>query len=313
MSANSYPLIIIGGGISAHTAALYTARDGIKTLVLTGLEPDQLSMTTLVENFPGFPDGIMGPDLIINAKTQAQKFGAEYRSEKVEKFNVKPNGELEVTTDRETYLGQSVIISTGASASWLGIKGEKEHIGRGVSACATCDAAFFRDKNVVVVGGGDTAMEESLVLTRFAKHVTIIHRRDSFKASKIMQDRVFAKPDQISIIWNTEVIEVLGDEKFVNGLKIKNNQTGQESEFHCDGIFVAIGHRTNVEIFKGIIVLDERGYIATDKQGQTNIKGVFAAGDVQDPYFKQAITAAGSGCAAALGAEKYLEDLKEKS
>ncbi|NUM25777.1 MAG: thioredoxin-disulfide reductase [Candidatus Buchananbacteria bacterium] len=307
-----YQLIVIGGGISAHTAALYTARDGIKTLVLTGLEPDQLSMTTLVENFPGFPDGIMGPDLISNAKKQAEKFGAEYKSEKVQKL-VPDQGEFEVVTDRGTYRGKTVIISTGASANWLGVKGEKEYIGRGVSACATCDAAFFRDKNVVVVGGGDTAMEESLVLTRFAKHVTIIHRRDSFKASKIMQDRVFAKSDQIAIVWNTEVVEVVGDGKFITGLVIKNNQTGNVSEIKTDGVFVAIGHKTNVEVFKDIITLDERGYIATDKLGQTNIPGVFAAGDVQDPHFKQAITAAGSGCAAALSVERYLEDLKEKT
>ena len=306
MSQKSFSLIVVGGGISAHTAALYSARAGIKTLVLTGIEPDQLSITTLVENFPGFPDGIMGPDLIVNAKKQAAKFGAEYRAERVDKFEPKGK-EFLITTAENSYTAQAVIISTGASATWLNVPGEKELVGRGVSACATCDGAFFRDKNIVVVGGGDSAMEESLYLSKFARHITIIHRRDNFRASKIMADRVLAKTDQIDVMWNTEVTEVLSGGQFITGVKIKNNQTGEAKEFPCEGLFVAIGHKTNIDVFKDLIKVDERGYIITDKLGQTNLPGVFAAGDVQDPYFKQAITAAGSGCAAALSVEKYLE------
>ena len=301
-------VIIIGGGIAAHTAALYLARANIKPLVISGPELDQLSLTTLVENYPGFPEGVMGPKLIQDCKEQAKKFGAVYEEGLVDSFK-KGKGCFELGVGKKKYKAKSVIISTGALARRLEIPGEDNFFGRGVSTCAVCDAALYGGKEAVVVGGGDTAMEESLALSKFAKKVTIIHRRDEFRASKIMQHKVFAKKDQIKVVWNSVVEEVLGDGKFVTGVKIKNLKTNKISEIKANGMFLAIGHIPNTKFLKGKVELDEQGYIVTDKFSRTNVKGVYAAGDCQDPVFKQAVTSAGTGCMAALESEKYVENL----
>ncbi len=306
-----YDVVIIGGGIAANTAALYTARASMKPLVISGPDLDQLSLTTTVENFPGFPDGILGPDLIRNSKKQAKKFGALYVDGLVDSFNLKKKL-FEVGVKGKKYFARTVIISTGASARKMGIPGEDKYFGKGVSTCAICDAALYRDKIVTVVGGGDSAMEESLALYKFAKKVIIIHRRDAFKASKIMQDRVLKLKDKISVLWDSEVTEVLGDGKFVTGVKVKNLKTNKTTEVKCDGMFLAIGHTPNTKIFEGKITLDEHGYVITDKRSRTNVAGVYAAGDVQDPIFKQAVTSAGTGCQAAIEAERYIENLKAK-
>ena len=308
-SEKVHDVIIIGGGIAAHTAALYTARASMQPLVLSGKEPDQLSTTTLVENFPGFPNGIMGPELISNCRKQAEKFGAEYVEEKADSFEVKKD-RFVVGANGRKYPSRTVIMSTGASAKSLGIPGEKEYWGRGVSTCAVCDAALYRNRDVVVIGGGDSAMEESLALYKFAKKIYIVHRRDAFKASKIMQDRVLKLKDKIQIVWNSAATEVLGDSKFVTGVKIQDVNTNKVSQLKCDGFFLAIGHTPNTQVFAGKIALDKQGYIVTDKNSRTNVPGVFAAGDVQDPRFKQAATSAGTGCQAALEAEKFVENLK---
>ena len=306
---NLSEVIIIGGGIAAHTAALYTARAELKPIVLSAVAPDQLSLTTLVENFPGFPEGVLGPELVANAKKQAEKFGANYVSAEATAFEIKKDF-FEITAGGETYQGLCVVIATGASARRLNIAGEDKYFGRGVSTCATCDAAFYRDREAVVVGGGDSAMEEALALYKFAKKVTIIHRRNEFKASKIMRDRVLSLKDKIEIIWGAEVTEVLGDGKLVTGLKLKNLKTEEASEIKTNGLFLAIGHVPNTKIFAGKIELDDLGYITTDKKAKTNVPGVFAGGDVADHYFRQAITSAGSGCQAAMEAERYIEKLK---
>lgn len=302
-------VIIIGGGISAHTTALYTARASMNPLVICGKDPDQLSLTTLVENFPGFPEGIMGPELISNCRKQAEKFGAVYVEEKATSFEVK-KGYFEVVAGGKTYKTRTVVISTGASARTLGIPGESKYFGRGVSTCAVCDAALYRNKTVVVVGGGDSAMEEALALYKFAKKIYIVHRRGEFRASKIMQDRVLKAKDKIQVLWNSGVTEVLGDGKFVTGVKIQDVITKKFFEVKCDGMFLAIGHDPNTQLFAGKVALDEQGYIVTDKNSRTNVPGVYAAGDVQDPRFKQAVTSAGTGCQAALEAEKFVENLK---
>ncbi len=301
-------VIIIGGGISAHSAALYTARASLKPLVISGSGLDQLSLTTVVENYPGFPEGIMGPDLIQNCKKQAQKFGAEYLEEDVASFK-RISGGFEIGVGKKAFKARTVIISTGASARRLGIPGEDKYFGRGVSTCAVCDAAIYHDKVAVVVGGGDSAMEETLALYKFAKKVYLVHRRDAFKASKIMQDRVMKLKDKVEIILNTEVTEVKGN-KFVESVKTKDVQTGKVGEITCDGMFLAIGHIPTTALFKDVVKLDEQGYIITDKLGKTNVEGIYAAGDVQDHVFKQAVTSAGTGCMAALNAEKYIEHLK---
>lgn len=301
-------VIIIGGGISAHTAAIYTARASLKPLVLSGETPDQLSLTTLVENFPGFPDGIMGPDLIANSKAQAQKFGAEYKSTRVVSVKKIKDGFEVKTSDDETFRGRTLIISTGASARTTGIPGEKQFFGRGVSTCAVCDAALYRNKDAVVIGGGDSAMEESMALYKFAKKVTIIHRRGEFKASQIMQDRVLGLKDKISVMWNTAPVEVQG-EKFVKGLKVQNIETKKETVIPTDGVFLAIGHIPNTDFVKGLIDLTPEGFVKS--QGvKTSVPGIYAAGDVMDPRYKQAITSAGTGCQAALEVEWYLEKLQ---
>lgn len=300
-----YDVVIIGSGPAGLTAAIYTTRANLKTLVIAGSKwGGQLMLTTLVENYPGFPDGIQGPDLMMAMRKQAERHNAEivdadFASGDFVKspFNILAGG--------KTYQAKSVIISTGADNKWLEVKGEKEKIGRGVSSCAPCDAPFFKDKNVIVAGGGDSAMEEALVLTKFAKSITMVHRREEFRASKIMQDRARANP-KIKFILNAEIVEVLGKDK-VEGVKLKNNKTNEISETAIDGIFVAIGHLPNTGVFKGI-ELDEHGFIVVHNHTQTNIEGVFVAGDVHDAHYKQAVTAAGFGCMAALEIEKWLSN-----
>lgn len=302
-------IIIVGGGIAAHTAALYTARANLKPLVISAPEPDQLSLTSVVENFPGFPNGIMGAELIRNSKEQAKRFGAEYAEGFVDSFN-KAGKIYEIGVGKNKYYSRAVIISTGASVRWLGVNGEDKYKGKGVSTCAVCDAALYRNKEVVVIGGGDAAMEETLALYKFAKKITIIHRRDKFKASKIMQERVLRLKDKVNVSWNSSVEEILGDGRFVTGVKIKNVKTNEVKEVKCDGVFLAIGHTPNVKAFQKLVKLDKLDYIKTDERCRTNLPGVFAAGDVQDPIYRQAVTSAGSGCIAAIEAERYVEDLK---
>ena len=299
-----YDVIIIGSGPAGLTAAIYTTRASLKTLVIAGSKwGGQLMLTTLVENYPGFTEGVQGPDLMLNMRKQAEKFGAEFIDEDFVSgdFSKRP---FKITASDKTFEGKSVIIATGADTKWLGVPGEKEKIGKGVSSCAPCDAPFFKNKNVIVVGGGDSAMEEALVLTKFAQSVTLIHRKDTFRASEIMQQRVKKNP-KIKIIYNSEVVEVLG-ETVVSGVKIKNNQTSDVSQMPIDGIFVAIGHMPNTGKFKEID-LDENGFIKVQDHFLTNKEGIFVAGDVHDSHYKQAITAAGYGCSAALEAEKWLE------
>lgn len=300
-----YDVIIIGSGPAGLTAAVYTTRANLKTLIIAGSKwGGQLQLTTLVENFPGFPQGIQGPDLMTAMRKQAEKFGAEIADQDFIKayFSQKP---FRVSTAEKTYEGKSVIIATGADTKWLGIPGEKEKIGRGISSCAPCDAFFFKEKNVIVVGGGDSAMEEALILTKFAKEVTVIHRRDSFRASEIMLKRANENP-KIKFIMDTQITEILGENK-VERVKIMNTKTKKVSEMPIDGIFVAIGHIPNSKAFKGIET-DGQGYIKVYNHTKTNIEGVFVAGDVHDSNYRQAVTAAGFGCMAALEAERWLRD-----
>lgn len=293
--------------MGALTAALYTARASLKPLVVSGKGLDQLSLTSEVENYPGFANGIMGPELVKNAKEQAKRFGAEFVGEDV--IGIKSaKGGFEVSTLKNNFLGRTIIIATGASARKLGIPGEEKFFGKGVSTCAVCDAALFKDKATVVVGGGDSAMEESLALSKFAKNVTIVHRKNEFRASTIMQDRVLQLKDKISVIWDTEVIEVFGD-RFVKGVRIRNLKKGSVSELSADGMFLAIGHIPNTLFLKGFIDLDDAGYIKVAGV-KTSVDGVFAAGDVMDPRYRQAVTSAGTGCMAALEAEWWVERMK---
>ncbi|MFP3278775.1 MAG: thioredoxin-disulfide reductase [Candidatus Micrarchaeota archaeon] len=301
-------LIIIGSGPAGLSAAIYAGRDNIKTLVITGTTAGgQLLLTTTVENFPGFPDGVEGAELIDLMRKQAEKFGARFVDGDVTKvdFSSRP---FKVWVGSEEYEANSIIIATGASAKWLGLESEKKFIGRGVSSCATCDGAFFKGKNVIVVGGGDTALEDALFLTRFANSVTVVHRRDQLRASKIMQERAFSNP-KIKFIWNTVVEEIKGDAK-VNGVKLRNVVTNEVTEMPIDGVFIAIGNQPNTKPFEGQIQLDERGYIVTHDVVFTNVEGVFAAGDVADPFYQQAITAAGTGVMAALRVREYLNKIK---
>lgn len=265
-------------------------------------------LTTRVDNFPGFPDGINGPDLIANMRKQAERFGASILDKSVTNVDFTKTP-FEIFVGQEKYLAKAVVVATGAQTTWLGVPGEKELIGRGISTCAPCDAPFFKNKIVAVVGGGDTAMEEALILTKYASAVTIIHRRDEFRASAAMQEKVKADP-KIKILWNTEVVRVKGESK-LEAIIIKNNKTNEESEMPLDGLFVAIGHKPESEIFKGVVEMDERGFIKILEGLKTNVPGVFVAGDVYDYRYKQAITAAGFGCMAAMDALKFLEEVKD--
>ncbi len=301
-------LAIIGSGPAGYTAGIYAGRANLKPVLFEGLESGgQLMLTTDVENYPGFDEGIMGPEMMQVFKKQAERFGTKILTETVDKIEKIEKG-FKLTTSKETYEFKSVIISSGASANWLGVKGEKELQGYGVSACATCDGFFFKDKNVIVVGGGDSAMEESLFLTKFAKKVTVVHRRDEFRASKIMQERVL-NHEQIEVAWNKEVIEIKGD-KQVSSVILKDSNSKEEEEKEIDGVFIAIGHTPNVEFLNGFVELDEKGYIKTGftSSTSTSMSGVFASGDVADSIYRQAVTAAGTGCQAAIDAERWLEN-----
>jgi thioredoxin reductase (NADPH) len=305
-------VIIIGSGPAGYTAALYAGRADLKPLLFAGWQPGgQLMITTDVENYPGFPEGVMGPEMMEKFKEQAVRFGTDVREENVTKvdFSQTPH---RVWVGETEYQANAVIISTGASAKWLGIPGEVEFGGYGVSACATCDGFFFRGKNVMVVGGGDTAMEEANYLTRHAEKVILVHRREEFRASKIMQDRVLKNP-KVEILYNSALTEMYGDEKprKLRGVKVQNTQTGEIADHPIDGVFVASGHKPNSDLFKGMLDMDDTGYLlpvlGTSK---TKIPGVFVAGDVADSVYRQAVTAAGSGCMAAIDAERYLESLE---
>ena len=304
-----HKVIIIGSGPAGLTAAIYAARANLKPLVFEGVQPGgQLTITTDVENYPGFPEGILGPELMDKFRKQAQEFGAETLFENVDKvdFNSKP---FKLHVGEKEYEAESVIISTGASAKLLGLESESKLMGFGVSACATCDGFFFKEKDILVVGGGDSAMEEATYLTKFASSVTIVHRRDEFRASKIMQDRALNNP-KISVMWNSEIVEMYGDpkDKGLESVDIRNLQSGEVVRHNTDGVFMAIGHKPNSDIFKDQLSLNESGYITTEADSTvTSVKGVFAAGDIQDFTYKQAITAAGSGCMDAIEAERFLE------
>ena len=302
-------VIVIGSGPAGLTAALYAARANLRPLVVEGLDAGgQLMLTTDVENFPGFPSGIMGPDLMSAMRSQAERFGAEFRRGNVTAVDLGAPP-FKVTSDDGTIETRTIIVSTGASAKLLGLPSERALMGHGVSTCATCDGFFFRNRPIAVVGGGDSALEEAIFLTRFASEVTIIHRRDSFRASKIMQDKARANP-KITIAWNTEVVDVRDPSAgSLSSLRLRNNQTGAERDLTVDGLFVAIGHTPNTALFKGQLDMDETGYLVTRDGAKTNVPGVFACGDVQDHVYRQAITAAGSGCMAAIDAERYLEHL----
>jgi thioredoxin reductase (NADPH) len=301
-------VIIIGSGPAGLTAAVYAARANLAPIVFAGhMYGGQLMLTTEVENYPGFAEGIMGPELMEAFRAQAERFGSVIHNVDVTEvdFGTRP---FVVRTAEDEYTADTVIVATGASARWLNIPGEARLRGRGVSTCATCDGAFFRDKHIVVVGGGDSAMEEALFLTRFGRKVTVIHRRDALRASKIMADRA-QNHEKIGFVWNTAVEEVIGEDK-TTALRLKNLLDGEESTLDADALFIAIGHDPNTAIFTGQLELDQAGYIVSGDGVQTNIEGVFVAGDVYDIRYKQAITAAGSGCKAAIDAEKYLESLE---
>ena len=308
---NLWDIVIIGSGPAGLTAAIYTSRGAASTLVLAGSTwGGQLMLTTEVENFPGFPEGVMGPDLMLKMRQQAERFGSVVKEEDAREVVTSENGFL-VKTDNSSYKARSLIVASGAATKWLDAPGVKELIGRGVSSCAPCDAYFFKDKRVAVVGGGDSAMEEALVLSKFANEVIIVHRRDEFRASKIMQDKVFANP-KIKVLWDTEVKEAKGKEK-LEALVLINNKTQEVKEESFDGLFVAIGHIPQSEVFKGLLELDEKGYVKVFDKTKTNVPGIFVAGDVHDFRYRQAVTAAGFGCMAALDALSYIENLKSTS
>ena len=304
-------VIIIGSGPAGLTAALYASRANLQPLIIEGLEAGgQLMLTTLVENWPGFRDGIMGPELMAEMRSQAERFGAEIIRGNVLKVDLF-NHPFTVTTSDATYQSRTLIVATGASARLLGLPSERKLIGHGVSTCATCDGYFFRGKPIAVVGGGDSAMEEAIFLTKFASNVTLVHRRGTLRASKIMQDKAFANP-KISWEWNSEVEDIKDTAQgAVSSMLLRNNVTGDRKEIEVEGVFVAIGHTPNTALFKGQIDMDANGYICTHTGTRTSVPGVFAAGDVQDHVYRQAVTAAGTGCMAAIDAEKYLEGLPQ--
>ena len=314
--SKTHEVVIVGSGPAGLTAAIYAARADLKPIVIegepssTGDQPGgQLMITTEVENYPGFPDGVLGPDLMNNFRAQAERFGAQMITEKATKvdFSARPfKIWIGDTGSEPDYLAETVIISTGAQSIMLGLEAEERLMGRGLSTCATCDGFFFRDQEIAVVGGGDSAMEEATFLTKFASKVTIIHRRDQLRASRIMQERAFAN-EKIEFLWNHVVTDLMGDEK-LQGVQVQNTQTGEESSLDVTGLFIAIGHTPNTGLFAGHLDMKENGYLATAPDStRTNVEGVFACGDVQDDYYRQAVTAAGSGCMAAIEAERWLE------
>lgn len=307
--AKTYGVIIIGSGPAGYTAAIYAARSNLSVLMFQGYQAGgQLMLTSDVENYPGYEEGILGPEMMDKFELQARRFGTEMIAEDVTEvdFSRRP---FVVKTDLEEYRAQAIIIATGASARWLGLPSEKRLQGRGVTACATCDGFFFKNKDVIVVGGGDTAMEEATFLTRYVNSVTILHRRDTFRASKIMQDRARKNP-KISFLMDTEVVDILGDEA-VTGVQVHNIKTGEEKKLAVQGVFMAIGHQPNTSLFKDILHMDQVGYIIPVEHTMTNIPGVFAAGDVTDHRYRQAVTAAGDGCRAAIDMERWLESQGE--
>lgn len=312
IEGKTFDVIIVGSGPAGFTAALYAARADLNPLVFEGPEPGgQLMQTTDVDNFPGYPEGVMGPKMMEDFREQSKRFGADCRYGFVNDidFDKRP---YKLTVDEETTVfAKSIIIATGASAKWLGIESEQRLRGKGVSACATCDGAFFRNEHVVIVGGGDTAMEEATFLTKFASKVSVIHRRDELRASKAMQNRAFNN-EKIEFIWDSELIEVLGDQ-VVDGVRIKNIKTDEESILKdVTGVFIAIGHKPNTDLFKDVLTMDDVGYIQTKGQStETDLPGIFASGDAMDPIYRQAVTAAGTGCRAALDAERFLADAEE--
>lgn len=313
---NRVKVMIMGSGPAGLTAAIYAARADLAPLVVAGGQPGgQLTITTEVENFPGFAEGITGPELMLTTQRQAERFGAQFMYGAITDVDVSERP-FKVDIDGETFYADTFIIASGATAQLLGVKGERELMGRGVSACATCDGAFFRDEDVAIIGGGDSAMEEANFLTRFAKSVTIIHRRDEFRASQIMQNRTLANP-KIKVMWDSVVDEMVGTvEEGLKSLKVRNVKTGEVTDLPINGCFVAIGHKPNTELFTGKLAMDGSGYILTNPHSgkgavpatATDIPGLFACGDVQDSYYRQAITAAGSGCMAAIDAERFLAD-----
>lgn len=300
-------VIIIGSGPAGYTSAIYTGRANLEPLMFEGyFSGGQLMLTTEVENYPGFPEGVMGPDFMMDLRKQSERFGTRIVTKDVTAVDLTQRP-FKVEVENDVYYAHSVIISTGASAKLLGLESEKRLMGHGVSTCATCDGAFFRNKAVAIVGGGDSAMEEANFLTRFASKVYVIHRRDTLRASKIMQDRAMNNP-KIEFLWNSAIDEIVGENK-VSSIKLRNLKTNEVSDLELDGVFVAIGHTPNTWLFKDVLDMDEVGYLKVDyPSSRTNIPGVFAAGDVHDPIYRQAITAAGAGCRAAIDAERYLEE-----